>query len=216
MEAWTRDASSLADAIRAGEVRSSDALEASLGGDRALEAERGRLSRRRWRARGAPPAIDRRIAAGEDPGLLAGVPILVKDLEDAAGMPTTHGSVVFKDNIATADSISTRAATRGGRGDRREVGGAGVRPRRLYGDEAARRHAQPMEPRAHAGRVVRRFCCGRLRRACADRHGHRRRRLDPRSRRRHCGLVGMKGSYGRIPRGPQRGARRRSPACSAA
>ncbi len=30
--------------------------------------------------------------------------MLVKDVEDAAGWPTTHGSLVFKDNIAEQDS----------------------------------------------------------------------------------------------------------------
>jgi aspartyl-tRNA(Asn)/glutamyl-tRNA(Gln) amidotransferase subunit A len=37
-------------------------------------------------------AVDALVAAGADPGPLAGVPIGVKDLEDAAGFPTTHGS----------------------------------------------------------------------------------------------------------------------------
>lgn len=49
--------------------------------------------------------IDRRISRGEQVGPLAGIPIGVKDLEDAAGMPTTHGSVIYKDNIASSDSI---------------------------------------------------------------------------------------------------------------
>lgn len=42
--------------------------------------------------------IDRMIAAGDDPGPLAGVPFGVKDLEDCEGMPTTKGSVFFKDS----------------------------------------------------------------------------------------------------------------------
>ena len=37
-------------------------------------------------------ALDALIASGADPGTLAGVPLAVKDLEDAAGFPTTHGS----------------------------------------------------------------------------------------------------------------------------
>lgn len=37
-------------------------------------------------------ALDARISAGEDPGPLAGVPLLVKDNERLAGMRTTHGS----------------------------------------------------------------------------------------------------------------------------
>lgn len=49
--------------------------------------------------------IDERIAAGEDVGPLAGIPIGVKDLEDAAGFRTTHGSALEADApVATADS----------------------------------------------------------------------------------------------------------------
>ena len=40
----------------------------------------------------AAARIDARVAAGEDPGPLAGVPFGVKDLDDCAGMPTTNGS----------------------------------------------------------------------------------------------------------------------------
>jgi len=50
-------------------------------------------------------AIDDRLAAGEDVGPLAGIPIGVKDLEDAAGFRTTQGSAVFAESpVATADS----------------------------------------------------------------------------------------------------------------
>ncbi|MGQ0432368.1 MAG: amidase [Microthrixaceae bacterium] len=50
-------------------------------------------------------AIDERIAAGEEVGPLAGIPIGVKDLEDARGFRTTHGSEVYADSgPATADS----------------------------------------------------------------------------------------------------------------
>ena len=40
---------------------------------------------------------DRRLARGERVGPLAGVPLLVKDLEDVAGMVTTQGSLVYAD-----------------------------------------------------------------------------------------------------------------------
>jgi Asp-tRNA(Asn)/Glu-tRNA(Gln) amidotransferase A subunit family amidase len=42
-------------------------------------------------------AIDARVAAGEDPGPLAGLPLLVKDNEDCAGLPTTYGSLLYRD-----------------------------------------------------------------------------------------------------------------------
>lgn len=49
--------------------------------------------------------VDRRIAAGDDLGPLAGLPIGVKDTEDAAGFRTTQGSQLFADRpLATADS----------------------------------------------------------------------------------------------------------------
>jgi Asp-tRNA(Asn)/Glu-tRNA(Gln) amidotransferase A subunit family amidase len=48
------------------------------------------------RALTAADGVDRMISSGRDPGPLAGVPIGVKDLEDAAGYVTTHGSVAFE------------------------------------------------------------------------------------------------------------------------
>jgi aspartyl-tRNA(Asn)/glutamyl-tRNA(Gln) amidotransferase subunit A len=41
----------------------------------------------------AAGAIDQAVAGGDDPGPLAGIPIGVKDMEDAAGFRTTSGSV---------------------------------------------------------------------------------------------------------------------------
>ncbi|HLY37571.1 MAG TPA: amidase family protein [Candidatus Binatia bacterium] len=49
-------------------------------------------------------ALEARIARGEDPGLLAGVPVGVKDLEDLAGLATTQGSVPFRNHVARRDS----------------------------------------------------------------------------------------------------------------
>ena len=41
--------------------------------------------------------LDRRLDAGQLPGPLAGVPLLVKDLQDVAGMPTRAGSTLLAD-----------------------------------------------------------------------------------------------------------------------
>ncbi len=50
--------------------------------------------------------IDAAIARGDPVGSLAGVPVLVKDLEDVAGLRTTQGSLLFADvEPATEDSV---------------------------------------------------------------------------------------------------------------
>ena len=49
-------------------------------------------------------AADERIVRG-DARPLEGIPLGVKDLEDAEGLITTHGSIPFKDELATRDSI---------------------------------------------------------------------------------------------------------------
>ncbi|HEY4376362.1 MAG TPA: amidase family protein, partial [Acidimicrobiales bacterium] len=51
-------------------------------------------------------AIDARIARGDDIGPLAGIPIGVKDTEDARGFRTTQGSLLLADApVATHDSL---------------------------------------------------------------------------------------------------------------
>jgi aspartyl-tRNA(Asn)/glutamyl-tRNA(Gln) amidotransferase subunit A len=50
--------------------------------------------------------IDQRLARGDDVGVLAGIPLAVKDLEDATGFVTTHGSALHRDDHpATRDSL---------------------------------------------------------------------------------------------------------------
>jgi Asp-tRNA(Asn)/Glu-tRNA(Gln) amidotransferase A subunit family amidase len=57
-------------------------------------------------ARAAAEHLDLRVAAGDDVGELAGIPLAVKDTEDAIGYPTTVGSVAWADAPpATADSL---------------------------------------------------------------------------------------------------------------
>ena len=60
-------------------------------------------------ARAQASAIDARIAAGEDVGPLAGIPIGVKDLEDAAGFRTTRGAMHLADSTMV-DTDSTEVA----------------------------------------------------------------------------------------------------------
>ena len=61
----------------------------------------------------AARAAETQVMRGEELGALHGLPLGVKDLIDAAGLPTTSGSPIFRDNIATKDEgvvASLRAA----------------------------------------------------------------------------------------------------------
>ena len=74
-----------------------DALNPGLGAFVAVDADGARTQ---------AEAIDRRLDAGEDPGPLVGVPIGVKDLTDAAGLPTTRGAMHLRDApSARADAV---------------------------------------------------------------------------------------------------------------
>jgi amidase len=48
--------------------------------------------------------IEQAFGRGENPGLLAGLPIGVKDLQATAGLRTTMGSLLLKDNVPTSDA----------------------------------------------------------------------------------------------------------------
>jgi aspartyl-tRNA(Asn)/glutamyl-tRNA(Gln) amidotransferase subunit A len=105
---WRRDAYELADLVRAQELSAKEILEAFLERIELHNEELNALVHLDPdRARAEAAEIDRRIASGEDPGPLAGVPLGVKDLENVAGMPTRLGSVLYKDNVADHDGAQT-------------------------------------------------------------------------------------------------------------
>jgi aspartyl-tRNA(Asn)/glutamyl-tRNA(Gln) amidotransferase subunit A len=200
MNPWLDDASSLAEAVRRGDVRAADALEGSLAAIAAsklnavvyLDAEG---------ARRQAEAIARRVAAGEDPGLLAGVPLLVKDLEDAAGMPTTHGSVPYKDNIADHDSIHvSRLRAAGavivGKSAASEFGFVAYTATKLHGVTHNPWNLERTPAGSSGGSAA--AVAGGLVPAATGSDGGGSIRLPAA----FCGLVGMKGTFGRIPRGP--------------
>jgi aspartyl-tRNA(Asn)/glutamyl-tRNA(Gln) amidotransferase subunit A len=105
---WEKDAYEIADLVRAGGVSAKEALEAHL---ERIDAHNETLNAIVHLdvdgARAAAAAVDERVAAGENPGPLAGVPIGVKELERVEGMPDTGASVPHKDEIAPRDAVET-------------------------------------------------------------------------------------------------------------
>jgi amidase len=65
-------------------------------------------------ARSAAAEADRRLGAGVTPGLLHGLPIAVKDLEDTAGMRTTYGSPIYRDHVPQEDALLVARLRRAG------------------------------------------------------------------------------------------------------
>ena len=86
----------VAEAVRRGERSAVEVLDACLAAVAAIDDLNAFVHLDPEAARRAAEAVDAAVARGQDPGPLAGVPFGVKDLEDCAGMPTSHGSLLFK------------------------------------------------------------------------------------------------------------------------
>jgi AtzE family amidohydrolase len=106
----------IAAAVRGGRRRAREAVEAALArmaaGDRAVNCFTDVVAER---ARAAAAEVDATVAAGRDPGTLAGVPFAVKNLFDVAGIRTLAGSRIYRDRPpATRDAAAVRAMGRAG------------------------------------------------------------------------------------------------------
>src|SRR6267142_1613441 len=104
----TTSALSIAASVRAGKTRAREvvagALERIARRDRALNAFTAVLGER---ALADADTIDGRLAAGDDPGPLAGVPFAAKNLFDVAGLATLAGSKINADHPpATRDATA--------------------------------------------------------------------------------------------------------------
>ena len=51
-------------------------------------------------------AAERKLMAGEELGLLHGIPVTVKDIVNTKGVRTTFGAVPYKDNVPTEDAVA--------------------------------------------------------------------------------------------------------------
>ena len=97
----------LADAVQRREISSRELTEAALERIHALNPTLGAfVALDPEAALSQADEVDERLARGDDVGPLAGVPIGVKDTEDAIGFRTTSGSRLFADGPeATVDSV---------------------------------------------------------------------------------------------------------------
>src|SRR5260370_12375418 len=53
--------------------------------------------------------LEAKIAKGEEIGSLAGLPFGVKELDDLAGFPTTHGSIAYRDEFPQRESFEVQS-----------------------------------------------------------------------------------------------------------
>ena len=101
--------------VRRRETSSVELVRAALDRIAAVEPAVGAfLSVTEAEALAAAAAIDRRIAAGEDPGPLAGVPVGIKDIICTAGIRTTAGSRILERFVPAYDATVTARLKRAG------------------------------------------------------------------------------------------------------
>lgn len=145
--------------------------------------------------------IDDEVARGADPGPLAGVPVGVKDLEDAAGFVTTHGSVLFADAApAVADSslvarLKAAGAVVVGKTNTPELGWKADTDNAVFGPTANPWNVEH-SPGGSSGGTAAALAAGMVPLATGSDGGGSIR--IPAS---CCGLTGFKPSLGRVPSG---------------
>ena len=103
-EIWERDAWELANSVRGGEISAVELLDVFRERVDRLDPELNAFCFLDFDGAGSRASeIDAEIAAGENPGPWAGVPMGVKELAQVAGFPDTHASLLYRDEIAAAD-----------------------------------------------------------------------------------------------------------------
>ncbi|CAN5842765.1 amidase [soil metagenome] len=191
---WPGDTCALVDAFRTGERSPTDELEATLA---AIESSALNAFAH------LDPEAARATATDADTALaFGGVPLAVKELEPVRGWPSTEGSLVFADRVAEYDStmvgrlrgagvVPVGSTTAG------EFGGLNVSVTKLHGVTG-----NPWDPSRTAGGSSSGSAAavaGGLLTIATGGDGGGSIRIPAG----FCGLVGMKGTAGRIPRGPR-------------
>ncbi len=110
------NAAEIAAAVRGGQRKASEILEATLADIAARNAASNSFTEiTAARARAEATAVDAAVAAGRDPGPLAGVPVAVKNLYDLEGVTTLAGSKIERGRPPAArDAFLVRKLTAAG------------------------------------------------------------------------------------------------------
>jgi aspartyl-tRNA(Asn)/glutamyl-tRNA(Gln) amidotransferase subunit A len=191
---WTGDACSLVDAFRAKERSPSEELDATLAAVAASDLNAFSF---------VDPDRARAVAVGADVAQpFGGVPVGIKELDLVEGWPATEASLVFRDRFAdTTSTMVTRLLDRGGAvpvglTTASEFGGLNIGVTKLNGvtHNPWRHGRSPGGSSAGSASAV----AGGLVTLATGGDGGGSIRI-PAS---YTGLVGMKGTYGRIPRSP--------------
>src|SRR5580704_15706341 len=104
-ELWSLPATELAELVRTREVSAREAAQAALDRLDAVNPQiNAVVAHRPDLVLDQADAVDRKVARGEDPGVLAGVPVTVKINTDQAGFATTNGTWLQKDLVAHTNS----------------------------------------------------------------------------------------------------------------
>ena len=191
--AWLGDACSLVDAMRAGELTPSEALESSL---EAIEQS----SLNAFCFVDAEAA--RKRAATADPSLpFGGVPVGIKELEPVLGWPLSEASLVFKDRIASYtatwfERLVAAGAIPVGQTTAPEFGGLNVGVSKIHGVTRNPWNTDRTPGGSSSGSSA--AVAGGLVPIASGGDGGGSIRIPAA----FCGLLGMKGTAGRIPRGP--------------
>jgi Asp-tRNA(Asn)/Glu-tRNA(Gln) amidotransferase A subunit family amidase len=191
---WPGDACSLVDAFRAGERSPVEELEASLA---AIEAsDLNAFS-------SLDPERAQERAATADVGLpFGGVPLGIKELEPVAGWPATEASLVFADRTwpyssTMVERLEAAGVVPVGATTASEFGGLNVSASRLHG--VTRNPWDPSRTTGGSSAGSAAAVVGGLVPIASGGDGGGSIRIPAG----FCGLVGMKGTFGRIPRGPR-------------
>src|SRR3954454_12374785 len=104
---WGRTATELAAGVRDGTFSAREVMEAHLERIAAVNPRVNAIVTlvEPEQALAAADAADRARTRGEPLGVLHGLPLAVKDLEETAGLRTTYGSPLFAEHVPDADSL---------------------------------------------------------------------------------------------------------------